>query len=206
MCSVVAVPVDDQRVWRAQMLGTCKDRSKLFLVDNDDHDDHGPPLPLLPPSFDYLMPSLAGLFGRKKKQVPAGNVPSDFDSAQSSPTTEYVTADKSLPSSPNGKTYRTSDHGQPSNLSPSSNKLRLPFSRKKATAAASSTSVIPDDPDAVLNASPRPGHLSARNGTSATADADLDPRRLRPPPSKSAIFAAYGELPFRRRRDAWSRW
>lgn len=135
------------------------------------------------------MPSLAGLFGRKKKPAPASNVPSDFDSAQSSPTAEYVTPEKSLPSSPNGKTYLASHDAPPPNL----HKLRLPFSRKKAATAASSTSVVPDDHDAVFDSPPRPGHFSARNNTSPASSTEPDSRRLRPPPSKSAIFAAYGD-------------
>ncbi|KAG6860862.1 hypothetical protein C0995_006726 [Termitomyces sp. Mi166 len=114
------------------------------------------------------MPLLAGLFGRKKS------------AASDSPLSDYVTADKYLPSSPNGA---SSLEHYPGLTGPSStSRLRLPFSRKKQQQhpAASTTSVVSVGQDSVFSTPPRP-------------DSDLDPRRLRPPPSKSAIFAAYAD-------------
>ncbi|KAG6811384.1 hypothetical protein H0H92_007671 [Tricholoma furcatifolium] len=141
------------------------------------------------------MPSLAGLFGRKNKASSKQPI-AETDSTLSSPTAEYVTADKSLPSSPNGRSLRPEaaynsvypSLGHPNGPSNSS-KLRL-FSRKKQSAAASTTSVVSTGQDSVFSTPPRPSFLTPRNSTS---DSEADHRRLRPPPSKSAIFAAYAD-------------
>ncbi|KAF8079228.1 hypothetical protein FPV67DRAFT_1444393 [Lyophyllum atratum] len=151
------------------------------------------------------MPSLAGLFGRKNKSSTKQRANSnETDSALSSPTTDYVTTDRSIPSSPNGRSTLHPDNarGAPTtssvypSLATSSSKLRLPFSRKKASAAASTTSVVTTfsaSQDSHFGTPPRPSYLTPRNSTSAASDSDVDSRRLRPPPSKSAIFAAYGD-------------
>ena len=83
----------------------------------------------------------------------------------------------------------------------SSSKLRLPFSRKRqpppAAAAASTTSVNTAASQSVAqrdcHSAPRPP-FADRERTSTASDGELtDARRLRPPPSKSAIFAAYAD-------------
>ncbi|RDB19309.1 hypothetical protein Hypma_013440 [Hypsizygus marmoreus] len=154
------------------------------------------------------MPSLAGLFGRKRKSPSPkgvnGNASELNDSSQSSPTTEFVTSDRSLPSSPNTRSTLHPDSargGQPSSVYPSqatsshtsSHKLRLPFSRKKVSASASTTSVATTSYGSNFGTPPRPAYMDSRSSTSASSDTDIDMRRLRPPPSKSAIFAAYGD-------------
>jgi serine/arginine repetitive matrix protein 2 len=81
----------------------------------------------------------------------------------------------------------------------SSSKLRLPFSRKRQppAAAASTTSVNTAASQTVAqrdcHSAPRPP-FADRERTSTASDGELtDSRRLRPPPSKSAIFAAYAD-------------
>ena len=82
----------------------------------------------------------------------------------------------------------------------SSSKLRLPFSRKRQpppAAATSTTSVNTAASQAVAqrdcHPAPRPP-FADRERTSTASDGELtDSRRLRPPPSKSAIFAAYAD-------------
>ncbi|KAF9469533.1 hypothetical protein BDZ94DRAFT_1242627 [Collybia nuda] len=158
------------------------------------------------------MPSLAGFFSRKNKSSARsnGDTPTtslysngttDLNSAHSSsPTTEYVTADRSLPSSPNGGSsfQLTPPRGEQTSsvypsLAASSNKLRLPFTRKKASAATSSTSIATTSRGSHFGSPPMPSYM-ARDSMSAASDSEAaDMRRLRPPPSKSAIFAAYGD-------------
>lgn len=81
----------------------------------------------------------------------------------------------------------------------SSSKLRLPFSRKRQppAAAASTTSVNTAASQTVAqrdcHPAPRPP-FADQGRTSTASDGELtDSRRLRPPPSKSAIFAAYAD-------------
>lgn len=81
----------------------------------------------------------------------------------------------------------------------SSSKLRLPFTRKRqpVAAAASTTSVNTTESQSVahrdFHPAPRPSFVD-RERSSIASDGDLpDSRRLRPPPSKSAIFAAYAD-------------
>ncbi|KAG5639660.1 hypothetical protein H0H81_008821 [Sphagnurus paluster] len=150
------------------------------------------------------MPSLAGIFGRKNKSSPKlQENGQDISSALSSPTGEYVTPDRSLPSSPNGASTLHPDSAKrepaPSSVYPSlaqtasSSKIRLPFSRKKAAPAASTTSVVTtfsNSQGSNFGSPPRAPH-PGRTSTSTTSDAEVDSRRLLPPPSKSAIFAAY---------------
>ncbi|KAG6878950.1 hypothetical protein C0992_006387 [Termitomyces sp. T32_za158] len=155
------------------------------------------------PSFlaSSPMPSLAGLFGRKKQ--PASKQPrAETDSAVSSSPTDYVTADRSLPSSPNGA--GSVQHGQGyGGVYPSSaparntSRLRLPFRKKPreqhapAAAAVSTASFASVGQDSTFSTPPRPAYT--RTPRSSTSDSDADVRRLRPPPSKSAIFAAYAD-------------
>lgn len=156
------------------------------------------------------MPLLGGIFGRKSKSsahndhgvshAPGSIASSDIDSILSTSTTSYVTTEKSLPSSPNGKNSLSSvtTRTGPSQLYPSvagknsasSSRLRFPFSRKKQKAPlanASSTSNI--SPSSIQPPRlPYPTRLS----TNAASDTDVtDTWRLHPPPSKSAVFAAY---------------
>ena len=132
------------------------------------------------------MPSLAGLFSRKSNSRKSfndnGNVVNDR----------------------NGNVVNGNGNGNSvSNVYPSlaasSSKLRLPFSRKKQSANASTASITthrnPADSQSTFASPspPRPAFL-ARTSTASASDSDtsiIDSRRLRPPPSKSAIFAAY---------------
>jgi serine/arginine repetitive matrix protein 2 len=135
------------------------------------------------------MPLLGGLFGRKHKaSVRSANAAarSDADSALSSPANSYVTADKSLPSSPNGRSI-LSDSGRYVNPGPSpSSKLRLPFSRKKSRAPIESPAA--SLPNAKLLHPPRPHYLNS-GGAYDSDSGDTQP--LPPPPPKSAFLAAY---------------
>ncbi|KAK0479557.1 hypothetical protein IW261DRAFT_146029 [Armillaria novae-zelandiae] len=142
---------------------------------------------------------LLGIFSKKNKASRKGDVTkgspsinsvnSELESALSSPTSEYIHTDRSLPSSPNGR-----DHLHPRdaarNLYPSagasSSKLRLPFGRKKMAAASSSTV------DNLTDYATRPGYLG-RLSSGAMSDAEADPRHLDPPPNKRSVFAAYGD-------------
>jgi serine/arginine repetitive matrix protein 2 len=141
------------------------------------------------------------LFSRKKSKLSSSNNNSSNDSSPS-PTTVYITSDKSLPSSPNG--IPTSSV-YPS-IAASSSKLRLPFTRKKYNPANSTTSIAthshnhPSESQSTFGSPspspPRPSYLTRTSNVSAS-DSDttsiLDHRRRRPPPSKSAIFAAYAD-------------
>ncbi len=142
---------------------------------------------------------LLGIFSKKIRASRKGDVTkgspsinsvnSELESALSSPTSEYIHTDRSLPSSPNGR-----DHLHPRdaarNVYPSpgasSSKLRLPFGRKKMAAASSSTVSNLTDYAA------RPGYLG-RPSSGAMSDAEADPRHLEPPPNKRSVFAAYGD-------------
>ncbi|KAF4604607.1 hypothetical protein EYR40_003381 [Pleurotus pulmonarius] len=151
-----------------------------------------------------IMTLLGGLFSKKSKSrsphagtpsslysSAASELASSYSSPSVSPTTEYVTNDKSLPSSPNGK------HALPRSVYPSaaasSSKLRLPFSRKKT---ASNASLAVSQYEESMSP-PRPSYAS-RTSTAASSDTEtstIERRHLRPPPSRSAIFAAYGGDP-----------
>ncbi|KAF7783967.1 hypothetical protein Agabi119p4_132 [Agaricus bisporus var. burnettii] len=144
------------------------------------------------------MPLLGGLFARKHKSsarsihsTANGIAPSDVDSALSSPTNSYITADRSLPSSPNGKNILNSDSGHltPNHYltptSAASSKLRLPFSRKKSRVPIKDPSVVPSHTHTNSLPPPRVNHLNS----SGAYDSDTgDMRPLRPPP---AVFGAY---------------
>jgi len=163
------------------------------------------------------MPLLGGLFTRKNKNkqdaqslaTTGSNTADDFSSNVSSPTTSYVIADKSSPSSPNGKgnfhagPSRDNPRSHvylsppPSSSSPaSSSRLRLPFTRKKSAigeteVSAKSTPSVNDDH---FYTAPQPAYSGRLSTSSATSEVNFsDGRRLRPPPSKSAIFAAYAD-------------
>ncbi|KAG6906381.1 hypothetical protein DXG01_014196 [Tephrocybe rancida] len=151
------------------------------------------------------MPSLAGLFGRKAKAAPKQRSETFTDSPLSSPS-DYVSPDKSLPSSPNGRSTLHPDSAYssvyPSLAVPSSStsKLRLPFSRKKVSQQqrvhGSATSIVSTGTghDSTFSSPPRPAYLASSTPRSSISSVDGDsPRRLRPPPSKSAIFAAYND-------------
>lgn len=152
------------------------------------------------------MPSLAGLFGRKKQRA-TRQEGGETDSAFSSPT-DYVTADRYLPSSPNGRSVQQHEGAYggvyPAVAPASTSKLRLPFSRKKqrqqpqqsesaAAAAASTTSFVSTGHDSQFSTPPRPSYVRSPRSSTSTTASDVDVRRLRPPPSKSAIFAAYAD-------------
>ena len=83
------------------------------------------------------------------------------------------------------------------NLPSSSSKLRLPFSRKKSAATTTSTTSITLESQSTFSLSPSPPRPSYLTRTSTASDSDNsvhdNNRRLRPPPSKSAIFAAYAD-------------
>ena len=153
------------------------------------------------------MPLLGGIFGRKSKSsarndhgvshAPGSTASSDIDSILSTSTTSFVTTEKSLPSSPNGKNVLSSTSGS-SQLYPSiagkhsasSGRLRLPFSRKKQKAPpANANSTFSISPSSIQPPRlPYPTRLSIN----AASDTDVtDTWRLHPPPSKSAVFAAY---------------
>ncbi|KAK0450560.1 uncharacterized protein EV420DRAFT_1646480 [Desarmillaria tabescens] len=93
---------------------------------------------------------LLGIFSKKHKKGgrdvtknSSASINSEFESALSSPTSEYIHTDKSLPSSPNGNGRylhpRDAAAGRLGGASASSSKLRLPFGRRKMGAASSST-------------------------------------------------------------------
>lgn len=159
------------------------------------------------------MPLLGGIFGKKNKSSArsinngpsSGNTnvsTSELDSGAPSPTASYVTTEKSLPSSPNGQSYlhpdaahHKSNHVYPSfahaNSSASSSKLRLPFGRKKSKPPVSDSTHSPStSPSANFMTPPRPSYTER---LSIASDSDSSVRHLRPPPSKSAIFAAYAD-------------
>lgn len=151
---------------------------------------------------------LLGIFSKKNKPqrtnsngdgtTSPGYAGSELESTLSSPTSEYVKADKTLPSSPNGRERLHPNDTAASSVYPfasaSSSKLRLPFRRKnKPSAATSSTSVATTSTDGRnFNTPPRPSYLS-RASMGAVSEADASDLRLGPPPSKSAIFGAYGD-------------
>jgi hypothetical protein len=138
------------------------------------------------------MPLLAFFSRNKKSRNPAQVTPKSSEHASSashspiSPGADYVAPDTSLPSNPNGKNIY---HHPGSN----SSKLRLPFTRKES-ALASVPVVAPDK-------STTPARPSFASNSTLASEADRSsesrsrtPRsQLRPPPSKSAIFAAYGD-------------
>ncbi|TFK24258.1 hypothetical protein FA15DRAFT_669698 [Coprinopsis marcescibilis] len=155
------------------------------------------------------MTLLGGLFSRKNKarqrDIPSSTSTASTtvndDASLSSPTPSYVTPDRNVPSVPNGKSHlhpdaardiHTNLHGYHSSLQtmPSTSKLRLPFTRKKS-------SIKPPEPtydteEDLYGTSPKPSYLGRTTTNGASSDAEsTDYRRLRPPPSKSAIFAAY---------------
>ena len=167
------------------------------------------------PSRPSLAPSLPrssrqpssmpfGLFSKKKAPSNNGHEVArvatrssiEADLVSVSTTLEYVHAEKGLPSSPNGRTGLRQSPAQSSvypNAVASSSKLKLPFSRKKASSTAASTSTTSlATTNGGLSPPPRPpaGRKSFSAGTDVS---QLDSQRLGPPPSRSAIFAAYAD-------------
>ena len=163
------------------------------------------------------MPFLGGLFSRKGKSSPRSKrddhaassmYTSELDSPLPSPTTSYVTPDNSIPSHPNARNLLHPDlaHELPSSsvypsltsmgTASTGKKLRLPFTRKKVTSPRSDLS-IESSPN--VNYSNFEFSLQSANNPRQSTSALVskkDPeelRRLRPPPSRSAIFAAYGD-------------
>ena len=163
------------------------------------------------------MPFLGGLFSRKSKSSPRSKrddhpassmYTSELDSALSSPTTSYVTPDTSIPSHPNARNllHPDSTHELPSSsvypslsstgTTSTGKKLRLPFTRKKATLPRSDLSIgsSPNVNSPNFNSSPQSANNSRQSTSALVSRTDPeDLRRLRPPPSRSAIFAAYGD-------------
>ncbi|TFK42083.1 hypothetical protein BDQ12DRAFT_703504 [Crucibulum laeve] len=173
------------------------------------------------------MTLLGGLFGRKSKSSSRSTHDAGTSSTRNSVSTDrdppvspispsYITPDKSLPSSPNGKSSLHPDSARThasvypssagSSIPASSSKLRL-FGRKKQSnknadglptnaSQSSLATTLSTSPNTNFHTAPRPAYasrLSTASGTSSIGDDLPDPRRLRPPPSKSAIFAAYAD-------------
>ncbi|KAF8167594.1 hypothetical protein B0H34DRAFT_803773 [Crassisporium funariophilum] len=159
------------------------------------------------------MPLLGGLFSRKNKSKRDdyttsihSNVASELDSTPS-PTASWVTPDKFVPSQPNARNLLHPDSAREihsSNVYPSmlqsssapaasSHKLRL-FGRKKTTTPGSDLPSFstPNINSSSYNTPPRPVYDSRNSISGPPGDAGEE-RRLRPPPSRSAIFAAYGD-------------
>ncbi|TRM66242.1 hypothetical protein BD626DRAFT_628194 [Schizophyllum amplum] len=123
-----------------------------------------------------------------------GDGDGDGDFPGISPSSEYIHADKHLPSSPNGRSGLRPGPGTQSSVYPnaaaSSSKLKLPFSRKKTSSTAASTSTTSLATTAGgLSPPSRPG--AGRKSFSTASDVNQD--RLGPPPSRSAIFATYAD-------------
>ncbi|KAF9535694.1 hypothetical protein CPB83DRAFT_888376 [Crepidotus variabilis] len=159
------------------------------------------------------MPLLGGLFSKKNKsttRLKGDDYASTTATSSnvSSPTiSSYISPDSSVPSYPNAQNGFNGDHGQGaypkhlqaplmSNTSSSSSsagnsKLRF-FGRKKSSqkAAELAAQSAPDFQSMAYSTPPRLAHQT-RATSSETDPSDL--RRLRPPPSRSAIFAAYAD-------------
>ncbi|KAF9486438.1 hypothetical protein BDN70DRAFT_869980 [Pholiota conissans] len=160
------------------------------------------------------MTLLGGLFSRKHKPSPRSSADdhasreysapvSDPDSALSSPSS-YVTPARSLPSNPNASNLLHPDsarHNYPQNVPPTlssptmststnassgSSRLRL-FGRKKSAVAETYPSTSPEPTRRSFQITSRPDQART------SSEIDSTDRRLRPPPSRSAIFAAYGD-------------
>ncbi|KIK71486.1 hypothetical protein GYMLUDRAFT_52562 [Collybiopsis luxurians FD-317 M1] len=152
---------------------------------------------------------LRGLFSKKNKSrtdvgdsIPPSPTTAATESPATSPTIEYVKPDSFIPSSPNGRNTLHPDDAlsSPSKsakssvyasvaASPASSKLRLPFGRKKAAKSSSSNNSNQDEKLEL-----RPPTLSRLStGAASEADAAEMRRKLGPPPSRSAIFSAYGD-------------
>lgn len=163
------------------------------------------------------MQFLGGLFSRKSKPSPRSKRDdhadssmntSELDSALSSPTTSYVKPDNSIPSHPNARNLLHLDSAHelpPSSVYPSlasmgttstGKKLRLPFTRRKVTSPRSELSMGSSVNVNSPNFNPSTQSVSNPRQSTSTFVSKTDPeelRRLRPPPSRSAIFAAYGD-------------
>ncbi|KAF9566993.1 hypothetical protein CPC08DRAFT_703587 [Agrocybe pediades] len=153
------------------------------------------------------MPLLGGLFSRKNKSSSKRDEPTEsihsteHDSVLSSPTTSshIPVYGNPIPTHNNARTFLHPDSASGTSLkqahsSPlppipqqhNGSKLRLAFGRKKS-AVADTTAGGSDLKD--FNTAPRLAPIS-RKSTDVEAS---ELRRLRPPPSRSAIFAAYGD-------------
>lgn len=163
--------------------------------------------------FLTSMPILGGLFSRKNKSTSSSRgddrsdslhstVVSDYDPGLSpTSTSSYVTPNRAVPSQPNASNLLHPDSARqnyayrspliasptPSTSSTGGSRLRLPFGRKKSATAQLNPSSI-DPPRKSFQAPPRP-----QQDRSSTDTDGAELRRLRPPPSRSAIFAAYGD-------------
>lgn len=139
------------------------------------------------------MPFLGRLFSRKNKNSPRGTLNDDTqasstlgsptavsDSNHSSHTaSSYITPDISTPSDPNVK--------NPVRGEPGRSRLRL-FNRKKSSNAVSEQ-IANTASSSELSTPQLPVFPRLSDGDSDPSDV----RRLRPPPSRSAIFAAYAD-------------
>ncbi|KAJ3853953.1 hypothetical protein EV368DRAFT_63678 [Lentinula lateritia] len=156
---------------------------------------------------------LRGLFSKRNKSrtdvgqyTPAS--PTATESTVNSPTADYIKPDSLLPSSPNGRStlhpdsaFTSPSKSTKSSIYPSiaasppssSSKLRLPFGRKRAAKSSSSNNGRDEDSD-ITSASPHPP-FTGRLSTSVASESDAASfrRKLGPPPSRSAIFSAYGD-------------
>lgn len=163
------------------------------------------------------MPFLGGLFSRKGKSSPRSKrddhaassmYTSELDSPLSSPTTSYVTPDNSIPSHPNARNllHPDSAHELPSSsvypsltskgTASTGKKLRLPFTRKKVSLPKSDLSIESSPNVNYPNFEFSPQSVNNPRQSTSALVSKKDPeelRRLRPPPSRSAIFAAYGD-------------
>ncbi|KAJ3794227.1 hypothetical protein GGU11DRAFT_845778 [Lentinula aff. detonsa] len=158
---------------------------------------------------------LRGLFSKRNKSrtdvgdfTPASPTATvATESTVNSPTSEYIKADSFLPTSPNGrntlhpdaaftsptKSTKSSVYPSVAGSSPaSSSRLRLPFGRKRAAKLSSSN--VGRDENSNVTSPPHPP-FTGRLSTSAVSESDASSfrQKLGPPPSRSAIFSAYGD-------------
>ncbi|KAK2464895.1 hypothetical protein APHAL10511_002971 [Amanita phalloides] len=132
-----------------------------------------------------------GLFSRKSKHLSRPS--DDHSSLSASPTAPTSLGDSSAQASTSSSVYPSIASSPSAPSTASTSKLRLPFSRKRLSppnpARTSTTSVNTAESHSV----PHPPFVD-RERNSIVSDGELsDVRRLRPPPSKSAIFAAYAD-------------
>jgi len=126
---------------------------------------------------------LLSLFSRNKKpKSTLQSTPSadELSSLSHSPTAEYIIPNKhDTPSSPNGNAlFPSDDLTVYSSVAASSSKLRIPFRKNRSD--------IPTFP----SIPPPPPYISRTSTGSDLSATPVRPNR-NPPPSKSAIFAAY---------------
>ncbi|PPQ99569.1 hypothetical protein CVT24_005357 [Panaeolus cyanescens] len=175
-------------------------KAKVYLADVYDHIDFGlSSLGMFEDISENLinfafnpMPLLGGLFSKKQKSSPRPQQNNDHESNISSPTSSSYHSQYTIAANlvNNNNNLSAVQHS-------SGHKLRLPFTRKKSNISGSDlTSASTSD----LNRQ----NLFYGHRASSSIDGQPPPpppplpdsqdsRRLRPPPSRSAIFAAYGD-------------